>query len=80
MIRQADKSLQDEFDRIQPDPDSQFRLLNCKCGSDRAVYVHYNGKGGAAWRCRCSDCGFTVDRGNKVRHDAQRNWNEAVRV
>lgn len=24
--------------------------------------------------------GYTVDKGNKVRHDAQQNWNEAVKA
>ena len=62
-----------------PDPDSHFRLISCKCSSDNVAYEHYNGRGGAAWRVQCYCCGFTVDKGNRVRHDAQRNWNEAVR-
>ena len=62
-----------------PDPDSQFRLIPCKCSSDNVAYELYNGRGGAAWRVKCYCCGFTVDKGNRVRHDAQRNWNEAVR-
>ena len=63
-----------------PEPDSQYRLLPCKCKSGNVAYVHYNGRGGAKWRVQCFDCGHTVDKGNKVRHDAQINWNEAVRV
>ena len=63
-----------------PEPDSQFRLIPCKCGSDNVAYEHYNGRGGAAWRVKCYGCGFTVDKGNRARHDAQRNWNEAVKV
>lgn len=63
-----------------PEPDSQYRLLPCKCGSDNVAYVHYNAKGGAAWRVQCFDCGHTVDKGYRVGHDAQINWNEAVRV
>ena len=62
-----------------PEPDSQFRLIPCKCGSDNVAYEHYNGRGGAAWRVKCYACGFTVDKGNRVRHDAQRNWNEEVK-
>lgn len=62
-----------------PEPDSQFCLIPCKCGSDNVGYEHYNGRGGAAWRVKCYACGFTVDKGNRVRHDAQRNWNEAVK-
>ena len=63
-----------------PALDSQYRLLPCKCKSDNVAYVHYNGRGGAKWRVQCFDCGHTVDKGNKVRHDAQINWNEAVRI
>ena len=63
-----------------PEPDSQFRLIPCKCSSDNVAYEHYNGRGGAAWRVKCYACGFTVDKGNRVRHDAQRNWNEAVKA
>ena len=63
-----------------PEPDSQFRLVPCKCSSDNVAYEHYNGRGGAAWRVKCYCCGFTVDKGNRVRHDAQRNWNEAVKA
>ena len=71
--------LDDVIEIKVPDPDSQFRLIPCKCGSDNVAYEHYNGRGGAAWRVKCYCCGFTVDKGNRVRHDAQRNWNEAVR-
>ena len=60
-------------------PDSQYLLLPCKkCGSDNVAYVHYEAKGGEAWRVECFDCGHKVDKGNKVRHDAQLNWNGEV--
>lgn len=60
-----------------PQPDSQYRLVPCReCKSDNVAYEHYNGSGGAAWRVKCYDCSFTVDKGNKVRHDAQLAWNE----
>ena len=62
----------------KPLPDSQWRLRPCKCKSDNVAYVHYEAKGGEAWRVECFDCGYTVDKGNKVRHDAQVNWNKAV--
>lgn len=61
-----------------PAPDSHWRLLPCRCGSDNVAYEHYDGKGGAAWRCKCLACGHTVDKGNKVRHDAQQNWNKGA--
>lgn len=70
------KTVTDDVISIQkPVPDSQYRLRPCKCGSDNVAYVHYNGKGGAAWRVKCFDCGYTVDKGNKVKHDAQLAWN-----
>ena len=72
--------LDDVIEIKVPDPDSQFRLIPCKCGSDNVAYEHYNGRGGAAWRVKCYACGFTVDKGNRVRHDAQHNWNEAVKA
>lgn len=72
--------MDDVIEVIKPDNNSQFRLLPCKkCQSDNVAYVHYNGRGGAKWRVKCFDCGHTVDKGNRVRHDAQLNWNGAVR-
>ena len=71
--------MDDVIDIKKPDPDSQYRLKPCKkCQSDNVAYVHYDGRGGAKWRVQCFDCGHTVDKGNKVRHDAQLAWNEAV--
>ena len=61
----------------KPDPDSQWRLRICgKCKGDNVAYEHYDGKGGAAWRVKCFDCGHTVDKGHRVRHDAQTVWNK----
>ena len=72
--------IDDAIEIKKADPDSQYRLLPCKkCKSDNVAYVHYNGMGGAKWRVECFDCGHTVDKGNKVRHDAQVNWNKEAR-
>ena len=72
--------LDDVIEIKKPDPDSQWRLRPCKrCKSDNAAYVHYEARGGEAWRVSCFDCGYTVDKGNTVRHDAQVNWNKAVK-
>lgn len=70
----------DDVIEIKPAvPDSQWRLCNCrKCQSDNVAYVHYNGRGGAKWRVKCFDCGYTVDKGNRVQHDAQIAWNKAA--
>ncbi len=74
-------SIDDAIDIQIPAQDSQYRLLHCpKCKSDNVAYVHYDGKGGAAWRVTCFGCGYTVDKGNRVRHDAQLNWNKDVRT
>ena len=71
--------MQDDVIEIKkPEPDSHYRLVPCKCKSDNVAYVHYNRHGGDAWRVKCFNCGHTVDRGNRVRHDAQRNWNGEV--
>ena len=68
-------SLDDVIEIKVPAPDSQFRLVACKkCGSDNVAYEHYNGRGGAKWRCKCFDCGHTVDKGYRVRPDAQLAW------
>jgi ribosomal protein S27E len=70
----------DDVIQIKPAaPDSQYRLVPCKkCGRDNVAYVQYNGKDGAAWRVTCFSCGHTVDKGNRVRHDAQMAWNGEV--
>lgn len=70
-------SMDDAIEIKVPDPDSQYRLLPCKkCGSDNVAYVHYDSRGGDAWRVQCFDCGHIVDKGYKVRHDAQVAWNK----
>lgn len=70
--------MENAINTVTPDPDSQWRLRPCKCKSENVAYVHYNGRGGAKWRVKCFACGRTVDKGCKVRHDAQVHWNEAV--
>ena len=71
--------LDDVIQIKKPEPDSQYRLVPCKkCQSDNVAYEHYNGKGGAKWRVKCFNCGYTVDKGNKVRHDVQAAWNQGV--
>lgn len=68
----VDKMILDDAVEILPaDPDSQYRLRRCKCGSNNAAYVR-----GAddLWRVRCFDCGET--RGmDETRHGAQMKWN-----
>lgn len=59
---------------IKAEPDSQYRLRNCRCGSDNVAYVL--GVDGL-WRGHCFDCGHTGE-GAEIRHDAQIRWNDAV--
>ena len=69
--------LDDVIEIKTANPDSQYRLRPCKkCKGDNVAYVHYNGRGGAAWRVECFDCGHKVDKGNHIRHDAQLAWNK----
>ena len=77
MIVQSGKRLDDVIEIKKPDPDSHFRLRPCKvCKGDNVAYVHYEARGGEAWRVSCFDCGYTVDKGNRVMHDAQQHWNK----
>ena len=70
--------LDDVIQIKKPAPDCQYRLVPCRCGSDNVAYEQYNGRGGAAWRVKCFDCKRTVDKGNRVRHDAQQAWNKGA--
>ncbi len=70
--------MDDEIQIMVPDPDSQFRLRRCKCGSDNVAYCQYLHGVQEPWRVRCFDCGFTVDRKKVFRHEAQVAWNGEV--
>jgi hypothetical protein len=67
--------LDDVIEIRKPDPDSQYRLLPCKCKSDNVAYIL--GVDGN-WRGHCFDCGRTGE-GSQVRHEAQKMWNEVGR-
>lgn len=70
--------LDDAIEIKKPDPDSQWRLKPCKCGSDNVAYVKYLDGPEEAWAVQCFDCGLRVARmpGYKVRHEAQVKWNK----
>ena len=70
--------LDDAIEIKAPAPDSQYRLLPCRCKSDNVAYVKYEAQGEALWRVQCFDCGHIVDKGCRVRHDAQIAWNKGV--
>ena len=69
--------LEDAIEIKAPDPDSQYRLRPCRCKSDNVAYVKYQAQGEELWRVQCFDCGRTVDKRCRVRHDAQLAWNGA---
>lgn len=56
---------------IKPEPDSQFRLRNCICGSDQAVYLLFPDK---CWAVLCAVCERKTTR-KHTRHGAQLEWN-----
>lgn len=70
------RTFDDVVEIVKPDPDSQYRLRTCECGSNEAVYARYIGPGGPRlWRVVCTNCRATVDLQGNVRHDVQVEWN-----
>lgn len=58
---------------LLPDPDSQWRLKDCSCGSDEVVYLQVNAEP-ALWKVRCMKCGKETED-HAIRHNAQLEWN-----
>lgn len=72
----AVRTFNDVVEIEKPDPDSQYRLVPCLCGSHEVVYARYIGPGGPnLWRVVCTDCKKTVDLQGTVKHDVQVEWN-----
>lgn len=70
------RTFDDVVEIVKPDPDSQYRLIPCNCGSSEVVYAKYIAPTGSPlWRTVCMDCGAKVDTGRSTRHDAQLEWN-----
>lgn len=60
---------------ITPAPDSHFRLIPCKCGSDDVLYrANYDPYDRKWWRVVCKTCGRCT-RPNVTQHYAQIEWN-----
>lgn len=68
----------DVVEIIKPQPDTQYRLVPCRCGSGEVVYAKYLTGCGEKWRVVCTDCGKTVDKGTAIRHEAQVAWNNEI--
>ena len=65
---------------IKPDADSQFRLVPCSCGGEPVYEMHTlmrfpNG----VWCVGCPVCKKGTTRYHAVRHDAQIEWNTAMK-
>ena len=63
----------------KPAPDSQYRLIPCRCKSDNVAYVKYKKGCEELWRAQCFDCNRNVDVGTSVRHQVQLVWNDKMR-
>lgn len=76
-------SMDDVIQIIAPAPDSQFVLLCCPaCKGNNVAYMQRKTNmvlEGEMWHGKCFDCGY-IGVGAVIRHDAQLNWNKAVRV
>ena len=60
----------------KPEPDSHFRLVPCRCGSDNIAYVKFVTPMGDSYRVSCFDCGCTMTPSGIVsKHTAQMHWN-----
>lgn len=64
---------------VIPEPDSQFRLRPCSCGSENVGYLQIHAGSIKPWAVRCFTCGKTSDM-FLVRHDAQIYWNTNMAV
>ena len=72
----AGRTFDDVVEIVKPEPDSQYRLRACNCGSEEVIYAKYTGGDGVPrWRVVCTDCGATVDLQGNVRHEVQKAWN-----
>lgn len=63
----------------RPEPDSQFRLRPCRCGSDDVVYKSSNTLGAVSHAVKCLACG-TMTTWYLCKHDAQIMWNKRVAI
>lgn len=69
--------IDDAIEIKKPEPDSHFRLSECRCCmGDNVAYVKYLGRGKELWRAQCFDCGHIVKPSSAIsRHDVQMIWN-----
>lgn len=72
--------IDDAIEIKKPEPDSHFRLTNCReCKGNNVAYVKYLDNNREKFRVSCFDCGHTVKPENAVcAHDVQLVWNGKV--
>lgn len=64
---------------VKPEPDSQYRLRDCACGSDNVAFVNYKVGCEELWRVQCFDCLRCEAPATGVRHQVQVAWNNRMR-
>lgn len=60
---------------VKPEPDGQYRLQPCECGSTEVAYaksIHH--RRGVEWAAGCQVCG-KMTRWWPIQHHAQIEWN-----
>lgn len=66
---------------IKPEPDSQYLLKACDCGSNEAVYLQCKDPlGNLSWRVKCLRCNAHTESSFPIRHDAQIAWNTGQHI
>ena len=73
--------LDDVVEMQKPDPDSQYRLKNCRCSSGEVVYLYCKDVfGHLGWRVKCMDCMAETISSYPIKHDAQISWNTGLNI
>lgn len=71
-VQKIKGKLGDLVEIIKPEPDSQYRLRPCECGSRKVVYICYGYY--AFYTAICDTCGKETAL-HRNRHKAQIEWN-----
>lgn len=75
-VYEIQKKLGDLVEIEKPDPDSQYRLRPCACGSSDVYYICYGYY--AFYTAVCNTCGKQTTL-NRTKHHAQIEWNGGER-
>ncbi len=70
----------DDVEIVKPEPDSQYRLCPCKCGSADVVYIKSKSPEGDVWEVKCRSCGAGLSTPERLpRHTVQVMWNRSAK-